>query len=150
MSIALEYVTTITVHLDAQHVIGQTTKGLRRVSPILGGTVAGPRLNGEVLAGGADWNLALADGSIEFYARYTLRAHDGTLISVVNEGIERRVMAKLFAGEAPDFSVPMYGRTIPRFEVAPGPHEWLMHSLFVAELSLGGPNRAVLSVHEVV
>ena len=149
MTLGLELVTTLTVRLDEQHIIGATPHGFRRVSPVLGGTFEGPRLNGVILPGGADWNLALADGSIEFYARYTLRADDGALISVLNEGVERRVMAKLFAGEPPDFSVPMYGRTAPKFEVEDGPHSWLRTSLFVAELSLGGPNQALLAVYEV-
>jgi Protein of unknown function (DUF3237) len=141
--------TTITIQLGERLVIGDTPHGLRRVSPILSGVAAGPRLTGEIIPGGADWNLVLADGSIEFHARYTLRTHDGTLISVTNEGIERSVMARLFNGEPPDFSKPMYGRTLPRFEVGPGPYSWLSQSLFVAELSLGGKDQAVLDVYEI-
>jgi hypothetical protein len=149
MSLRLDPVTTITVRLDDQHVIGQTPHGLRRVSPIIGGSLTGPRLNGEVLPGGADWNLVLADGSIEFHARYTLRLDDGALVSVTNDGIEREVMARLFAGQPPDMSVAMYGRTLPSFEVGHGPHSWLTRSVFVAELVLGRPKEALLHVYEV-
>lgn len=149
MTLGLEHVTTLTIRLDDQHVIGMTPRGLRRVSPIVSGSFDGPRLRGEVLPGGADWNLALPDGSIEFDARYTLRTHDGVVIAVFNQGIERAVMVKLFAGEPPDMSQPMYGRTIPRFEVADGPYGWLNRSLFAAELNLGGPNTAVLHVYEI-
>ena len=149
MTLGLEHVTTITIQLDEQHVIGMTPRGLRRVSPILSGTAEGPRLSGRVLPGGADWNLVLDDGSIEFHARYTLRADDGTLIMVTNEGIERAVMAKLFAGQPIDMSEPMYGRTLPRFEVGDGPHSWLGRSLFAAELTLGRQREAILIVHEI-
>ena len=149
MTLGLDHVTTLTIRLDEQHVVGQTPRGLRRVSPVLSGTFDGPRLRGEVLPGGADWNLALPDGSIEFDARYTLRTHDGVLISVFNQGIERSVMAKLFAGQPPEPGQPMYGRTIPRFEVADGVYGWLNRSLFAAELNLGGPNTAVLHVYEI-
>lgn len=149
MTIGLTHLTTITIQLGERLVIGDTPRGLRRVSPILSGAAIGERLSGEVLPGGADWNLALSDGSIEFHARYTLRAHDGTLISVTNEGIERSVMARLFNGEPPHPGEPMYGRTAPRFEVGPGPFEWLSRSLFVAELSLGRRDEAILDVHEV-
>lgn len=147
--IGLDHLTTITIQLGERLVIGDTPRGLRRVSPILSGAAVGPRLTGEVLAGGADWNLVLNDGSIEFHARYTVRADDGTLISVTNEGIERSVMARLFAGEPPDLSAPMYGRTLPKFEVGPGPYSWLSQSLFVAELSLGRKDEAVLDVYEI-
>ncbi len=149
MTLGLEHLTTITVQLDDQHVIGQTPHGFRRVSPVIGGSFEGARLSGIVLPGGADWNLVLADGSIEFHARYTLATHDGVLISVTNEGIERRVMAKLFAGELADLSEPMYGRTVPRFEVGDGRYSWLAASIFVAELTLGRPAEAILDVFEV-
>jgi uncharacterized protein DUF3237 len=149
VTLGLAHITTITVQLDEQHVIGPTPRGYRRVSPILSGTFTGPRLCGEVLPGGADWNLVLGDGSIEFHARYTLRTDDGTLISVINDGIEREVMAKLFAGERIDAKTPLYGRTIPRFEVGDGAYNWLTRSLFVAELTLGRPQEAILGVYEI-
>jgi Protein of unknown function (DUF3237) len=149
MTLGLDHVTTLTIRLDQQYVVGRTPHGVRRVSPILSGTFDGPRLRGEVLPGGTDWNLALPDGSIEFDARYTLRTHDGVTIAVFNQGIERSIMAKLFAGQHPDMSRPMYGRTIPRFEVADGPYGWLNRSLFAAELALGGPNTAILHVYEI-
>jgi Protein of unknown function (DUF3237) len=149
MSLQLDHVTTLTIQLGEQHVIGTTPRGLRRVSPVLSGTAEGPRLGGEVLPGGADWNLVLADGSIEFHARYTIRADDGTLISVTNDGLEREVMAKMFAGQPPDLSRGMYGRTAPKFEVTEGAHGWLNRSLFVAELNLGRKNEAILHVYEV-
>jgi hypothetical protein len=149
VALRLDHVTTLTVALSEQQQIGPTKHGWRRVSPVAGGAAVGPRLTGEVLPGGADWNLVLPDGSIEFDARYTIRADDGTLILVNNVGIERAQMAKLFAGSPIDPDAPFYARTLPRFEVGPGPHEWLAWSLFVAELSLGGPGVAVLDVYEV-
>lgn len=149
MTIGLSPVTTLTIQLGPQQVIGQTPRGLQRISPVLSGTAVGPRLNGIVLPGGADWNLVLADGSIEFHARYTVQADDGTLIMVTNIGLEREVMARMFAGERIDPTGPMYGRTAPCFDVSDGPHSWLSRSLFVAELRLGRPHEAVLHVHEV-
>src|SRR5579862_9439473 len=41
---------------------GATNEGHRRVIPITGGTVRGPRINGTLLNGGADWNLTRNDG----------------------------------------------------------------------------------------
>ena len=59
--------------------IGTLAAGRRRVVPIAGGIVEGPLLRGEILPGGADWQLVAADGSAAIEARYTLRAHDGAL-----------------------------------------------------------------------
>ena len=66
---------------------GETAAGRRRVVPILGGTVSGERFSGEILPGGADWQVLRGDLTTELVARYTIRATDGTLVSVVNRGL---------------------------------------------------------------
>src|SRR5262249_58196734 len=67
--------------------LGQTARGHRRIIDILGGEVAGPMLEGEILPGGADWQVVRPDGTIEVVARYTIRAKTGTLVYVQNEGL---------------------------------------------------------------
>ena len=52
--------------------IGTLAHGRRRVVPIAGGRLHGPLLNGEILAGGADWQLLAADGTAQIEARYTV------------------------------------------------------------------------------
>jgi Protein of unknown function (DUF3237) len=121
---------TVSTPLDA----GPIAAGRRRIIPITGGHVAGPRLTGRVLPGGADWQVVLPDGTAQLIARYAIQADDGALISVVNRGVRRGspdVLARLAAGEAVDPS-QYYFRASPGFEVAPGPHEWLARSVFVA------------------
>ena len=59
------------VQLGAVQEIGTLAAGRRRVVPIVGGRVEGPRLSGEVLAGGADWQIVAPDGSAAIEARYT-------------------------------------------------------------------------------
>jgi len=66
---------------------GRTFEGTRRVIPITGGTFEGPRIRGSVLPGGADWNLARADGGGSVDASYYLRTHDEVLIRITNQGI---------------------------------------------------------------
>jgi len=130
----LRFVFVAYVDIGAAQEIGETTAGRRRVIPITGGRVEGPRLQGEVVPGGADWQLVRSDGTVELVARYTLRATDGTLISVVNRGLRRappEVLARLTAGEIVDPSL-YYFRATPSFSVAPGPHGWLADSIFVA------------------
>lgn len=106
----------------------------KRVIPITGGRFGGPRLSGEVLPGGADWQSVRADGSAEIYARYTLQTTDGTVITIENPGVRRgpaAVLARLAAGEEVDPTL-YYFRTTPRFTVRDGPHRWLAESVFVA------------------
>ncbi len=114
--------------------LGPAPNGERRIVPILGGRIAGPRLSGEVLPGGADFQLIRPDGVAEIEARYTLRLDDGALIQVTNRGIRHAApddMARLLRGEA----VPperVYFRTAPVFETAAPAHAWLTRTLFVA------------------
>ena len=48
----LEHVCDLAVTIAPPVEVGQTVAGLRRMIPITGGLVRGPRLNGKVLAGG--------------------------------------------------------------------------------------------------
>ncbi len=111
-----------------------TTDSLRnRFIPITGGRVEGPRLQGEVLPGGGDWQSLREDGLTTLEAKYTLKAADGALISIVNPGVRRgppEVMRRLAAGERVDPAL-YYFRTSPRFTVPAGPHRWLMENTFV-------------------
>lgn len=90
------------------------------------------------------------NGTAEIVARYTLRASDGTLISVVNTGIRRaapEVRARIAAGEAVD-PAEYYFRASPVFEVAPGPHGWLSEAIFVAT-GQRLANQVVITVFEL-
>ena len=130
----LTHVFTAYVDIGVPLDLGAVSTGRRRIVPILGGSVSGPRLTASILPGGADWQIIRADGTAEVVARYTLRADDGALISVVNKGIRRgppEVLARLAAGETVDPSLYCF-RTSPVFEVAPGPHGWLADNIFVA------------------
>ena len=131
---ALTHVFTAHVTVAPARDLGPVGTGRRRIIPILGGTVSGPRLSGVVLDGGADWQVIRPDGTADLIARYMLRASDGTLISVVNRGLRRgppEVLARLAAGEAVDPEA-YYFRACPVFEAPPGPHAWLMDRVFLA------------------
>lgn len=106
----------------------------KRVIPITGGTVEGPRLTGKVLPGGADWQSIRPDGTADILARYSIEASDGAIISVINPGYRHGpapVLARIAAGEEVDPAL-YYFRATPRFEVASeGPHAWLGRTVFV-------------------
>ena len=101
---------------------------------VAGGVVTGPCLQGEVVAGsGGDWPLFRGDGVVAFDARYLIRAQDGTVIQVSNQGFAyapAEVQARIDRGEAVD-PAENYFRLAPRFEVADGPHAWLSRNVFV-------------------
>ena len=148
MSVPAEFVFEVVAQVDAPLVIGQTSHGLRRVIPILGGTVTGPRLSGTVLPGGADWQFVRPDGVLSLEARYTLRAADGALVSVTNRGMRHgppEIIDRITRGE----SVPegsYYFRTVAEFEAPLGPHEWLNKALFMG-LAERRPGAAVVRFH---
>ena len=129
----LDFVAEVRADVAAPLLVGAGPLGERRVVPILGGTVAGPRLDGEILPGGADFQLIRPDGVAEIEARYTVRTTDGALVYVVNRGLRHAApedMARLLRGEA----VPperVYFRTAPVFETAAPALAWLHRSQFV-------------------
>ncbi|WP_291206928.1 DUF3237 domain-containing protein [Hyphomonas sp.] len=120
---SLTPVAQLEVFIARPLVIGAAEAGIREVIPITGGSVDGPLLQGTVLPGGADWCLTRPDGIAEVWARYTIQTNEGHLVSIINSG---------FAHPNGDGSYG--GRTIPRFEVATGPLDWLCRSVFVGTL----------------
>lgn len=121
------------VEVGTPTALGAGPNGERRVIPILGGSVRGPRLAGAVLPGGADFQHLRPDGVLEIEARYVLRLDDGALVLVVNQGLRHAApedMARLARGE-PVPPERVYFRTAPRFETAAPAHAWLTRGLFV-------------------
>ena len=60
--------------------VGASDHGTRQFIPITGGRFRGDGIRGEVMAGGADWQLSRPDGVREVNALYSLRADDGAVI----------------------------------------------------------------------
>ena len=114
------------VTLAPATVVGDTPWGNRQYIPITGGTVSGPKLKGEVLPGGWDYQLRLSNGCSALSADYFLRAEDGTVIRVLNEGV--------LCGEGGERS---FFR--PKIEAPKGPHEWLSRATFVVTLDIEPP-----------
>ena len=130
---APDFIGQVDVAVAPPQLVGAGPLGERRVIPILGGRVSGPRLEGEVLPGGADFQLIRPDGVAEIEARYTLRLADGALVYVVNRGLRHAApedMARLLRGE-PVPPERVYFRTAPAFETASPAHGWLHRSLFI-------------------
>ena len=125
---------------------GRTLEGQRRVIPITGGTFHGPRIRGEVVANGADWNLSRTDGAGSVDAAYYLKTDDQVLIRVVNRGIGGR-------GGAPAPNAPelFFMYTHPEFEAPTGKYDWLNRSMFIGTLGArrGAKNEVLIRVFEL-
>ena len=147
----LEHVCDLAVTIAAPVEVGQTAAGLLRMIPITGGSVKGPRLNGKVLAGGADFQLILGDGTqAHLDARYVIELDDGTRVFVQNTALRvasaensRRIMR----GE-PVNPAEIYFRCQPRFEPSGIAWNWLAESQFIGN-GRRAPDGVYLSFYQV-
>lgn len=121
----LEFALQLKVTLGETFSINNTQHGRRTVIPITGGTFEGPLLKGTIINGGADYQLANADGRTELEAIYCIKTDDGTYIHVRNRGI-------IANGKDADGKPSFYFRAAPQFEApADSKYGWLNNSLFV-------------------
>jgi hypothetical protein len=130
---------------------GQTQKGHRRVVPIQGARVSGPRLEGRVLAGGADWQILHPDGTADLDARYTIQTSAGALIYVVNRGLRHgppEVLQRLNRGEHADPG-SYYFRSVATFETSADECVWLTRAIILG-VGVRYPDKVVLRFWEVL
>jgi len=116
--------------------LGPGPYGERRYVPLGGGTVAGPELNGSLVEGGVDWQVARSDGVLDIGAHYVIRTDDGALVEVQSNGLRHgppEVMARLARGEVVGRDEYFF-RTLMRFTT--GHPDWL-HLNQVMALAVG-------------
>lgn len=131
--------------------LGQTQAGHRRIVAIKGGLVSGPRLEGNVLDMGADWQIVRPEGTTDLDARYTIQASDGALIYVVNRGIRHGppdILARLNRGEEVD-SASYYFRSSASFETSAPQHAWLTRTIIIG-LGERYPDRVLIRFWELL
>ena len=121
----LEFALQLKVTLGEAFAIDNTQHGRRTVIPITGGTFEGPLLKGTIINGGADYQLANAQGRTELEAIYCIKTDDGVYIHVRNRGI-------ICGGTDADGKPSFYFRAAPQFEApADSKYGWLNNSLFI-------------------
>ena len=150
MTPTLTHIADVTIQVGQPITVGETHEGLRRVVPILGGRIAGSRINGTILAAGADYQLIRPDGYTTLDARYVAHLDDGAMIYIVNTGVRfgpPDVMTRITKGEPVDPAL-IYFRTTPRFETASPDHQWLTRPLFLAT-GARHPDRVEVTIFEV-
>jgi len=120
----------IDVPLERVVEVGKTQYGMRRVAVGLEGSVKGPRLSGAVTPGALDFELTLANGTIEIEQALVLRAPDGSYIYARNAGTgpNSQDVRIVMDFEAPNASE----------------HAWLNSGKFVARREL---NAAAKTMH---
>ncbi|MFT6676474.1 MAG: hypothetical protein ACJAVM_002678 [Sulfitobacter sp.] len=129
----LELICNLTVELGPIREMGQGRGGARRIIPILGGRVSGPKIQGKVLTVGADWQTVFSDGLAELDTRYALETDDGAVIEILNFGFRHgpaAVMQAVARGEAVD-PAQYYMRTHARLESGDPRYHWVNQTLFV-------------------
>jgi Protein of unknown function (DUF3237) len=151
---ALEHIADLKVLVDrpieAGQVVGLNSRGKRRIIPIIGGSVSGPKLNGKIMAAGADFQIVVSDTSADLDARYMIELDSGEHIFVQNHALRRgsaENIAKLVRGEAVN-PTEIYFRCVPTFEVSSPSLQWMTESLF---LGTGArfPDHVLISIYRV-
>ncbi len=121
----LEFVLQLKVTLGQAFSIENTQHGRRTVIPITGGTFEGPGIKGTIVNGGADYQLANAQGRTELEAIYCIKTDDGIYIHVRNRGIIANT-------KDANGNQSFYFRCAPQFEApADSKYGWLNNSLFL-------------------
>ncbi|WP_439122765.1 DUF3237 domain-containing protein [Marivita sp.] len=142
----LDHVCTLEVTLDPIREMGSGRAGARRIIPIVGGRVTGPRLNGKILNLGADWQTIFANGLAELDTRYAMETDDGATIEIINYGFRhgpKEVLEAVARGEVVD-PASYYMRTHARLETGDARYDWVNRTLFVG---VGARNQSSVQVN---
>ncbi|WLA82348.1 DUF3237 domain-containing protein [Bradyrhizobium elkanii] len=145
------YVFTITARIAEVTSAGDIGTGVRRIIPIIGGEVRGEKVNGKVLAFGADFQIIRPNELIELEAKYAFETDDGAVVYVENKGIRFgpvELLQKLKRGEPVDPKL-IYFRTAPKFETGAENYRWLMQHIFVGSAARHA-DRVMIDVHQVL
>jgi hypothetical protein len=123
----------------------------RRIANVPGGSFEGPRLRGEVLPGGTDWQMVRGDGAVLLDARIILKTQEGALIAMTYAGIRHgsaEIMAQLGRGELVD-PAQYYFRITARFETSEPALNWL-NSIIAIGVGERHPEGPSYVIHELL
>ena len=129
----LEFLARFSVDLVAPiWELGKTSDlGKRRIIPITGGKFEGPRLSGEIMNNGADWQIVTDDGLAIIDTRYLLKTNDGSYIMLQTRGYRYgppEVMARVAKGEVVD-PKEYFFRVYTQFETSAPQYLWLNRAM---------------------
>jgi hypothetical protein len=142
----------ISADLEGAQEIGAPPHGTRRIIYVTGGTMAGPKLQGEVLPGGGDWLVVRPDGAFELDVRATCRTDDGHLIYTYYRGIlsaRAEIMQRMRQGDRDIDPSEYYFRTTPVFETGSEKYAWLNRIIAVG-VGRRTPTGVAYTVYEIL
>lgn len=121
-SLESEFLYKISLTLDKPIDSGKSPFGTRIGYPVKGGTFAGPKMKGKVLAIGEDWLLKVDDATNKLDVRLMLETEDGQLIACNYTGIVHK-----------NSDGTSYWRITPRFETSSKKYDWLNYVIGVGK-----------------
>lgn len=147
---ALEFVFEIRAQVSETLHIGHGDGETTEFTPIVGGSVTGPRLSGKVLAGGGDWSSTRGE-VCELEARYLIQADDGSVIDIVNRGFYHpdRDGPDQHDGDVKVSEAGHYYRTSPVFRTDAPAHRWLAETVFVGLARPDGDDVVAIRMYAV-
>ncbi len=142
--IATEYLMTLYAPLDPAQQIDNSAI-IRNVGA--GGWVKGPRINGTLIAPGADWLRVMPGGALRLDVRATIKTDDGALVYLTYNGIisrSRDIADRMAKGEVMT-SADQYFITAPTMQTSSEKYSWLNHVQCVGKMVevKGGENAFV-------
>ena len=135
------YLGAMRIEVQQQVHLGTTPSGLRRFDILKGGTFAGPRLKGRILAGGADMLLQRTDGAYHPDVRLAMETDDGDTVLITYRGIRMAsedVHQRLLQGDTVPYT-EFYLRNAPFFETSSKKYDWLNRILTIGIGRRDGP-----------
>lgn len=146
-----EFLFRMALSAGAPQMVGTARSGELRVIPVTGGTLEGPRFNGEVLPNtAADWLRVDPDGTAHMDVRLTLKAASGGIVFMHYSGIRTgapEVLARLNSGQPVDPG-DYYFRISARFETGAPDLAWMnkVVAIGVGQRPPSGPTYDVYAV----
>lgn len=136
--IAAEHLFDMVVDLQPPVNFGDGPLGRRVLFHSAGGTFRGPTLRGQVLAGGGDWAVFRADGTMTLDVRLSLQMTDGALVHMTYGGRWATPSAIQAAMKDPATRYDVdpaqyYFRTNPLFETGSKEYAWLNDTVAVGK-----------------
>jgi len=140
----------ITIPLERTVDVGQTQYGKRRVAVGLEGSVAGPRLTATVMPGALDFELTLANGTIEIEQTLVLRTADGSYVYLRNAGTgpnadDVRVVLDFEAPNASEHSKLNTGSYVARRELNASAKTLRLRVYDVSSVEVGTKNAIAIA-----
>ncbi|HEY3518237.1 MAG TPA: DUF3237 domain-containing protein [Gammaproteobacteria bacterium] len=141
----------IEIPLERAVKVGETQYGMRRVAVGLDGSVKGARLSGVVTPGALDFELTLANGTIEIEQTLVLRTTDGSYVYARNAGVgpgadDVRLVMDFEAPDGGEYAWLNSGQFVARRELNAAAKTMRLHVYDVSNVTIGSGNNGTLSI----